>query len=89
VAGTQHALAVALGDQQERPIDGHHLIKEHRNVHGARFGHAVVARPGPVILVPLPNVPFKRGLGVELELMHVNRLAEILHERLDQARMTG
>ena len=49
--------------------------------------HAVVARPGAVILVPLPDVALERGLGVELELVDVDVLAEILPQRLEQARV--
>jgi hypothetical protein len=40
--------------------------------------------PGAVILMPLPDVAFERGLGVELELVHVDVLAEQLAQRLDQ-----
>ena len=49
--------------------------------------HAVVALPGAVILVPLPDVALEGGLGVELELVDVDLLAEQLPQRLDQARM--
>ena len=37
--------------------------------------------------MPLPDIAFKGGLGVELELVDIDRLAEQLHQRLDQARM--
>src|SRR5205823_3031463 len=40
-----------------------------------------------VVLVPLPDVALESGLGVELELMDVNVLAEILLERADQPRV--
>jgi hypothetical protein len=57
------------------------------DVHGARFRHAVVARPGAVILVPLPDVALEGGLGVELELVDVDVLAEQLPQRFDQSGM--
>ena len=76
-----------LRDEQQRPVDRHHLVEKHRDIHGARPRHAVVARPGPVVLMPLPDVAFEGGLGVELELMDVDVLAEILLQRLDQPRV--
>ncbi len=79
--------AVAAGNEQQRAVDRHHLVEEHRDVHGARLRHAVVARPGAVVLVPLPDVALEGGLGVELELMDVDVLAEILLQRPDQPRM--
>src|SRR4029079_3550252 len=75
------------GNEQGRAGDGHHLVEEHRDVHRARLRHAVVARPGAVVLVPLPDVALERGLGVELELVDLAALAEILLQRPDQARM--
>ena len=87
VAGGEHAVLVALGDEHQRPVDRHDLVEEHRDVHRARLGHAVVARPGAVILVPLPDLAVERRLGVDLELVHVDRLAEQLLDRLDQARV--
>ena len=76
-----------FGNEHQRAVDRHHLVKEHRDVHGAGLRHAVVARPGAVVLVPLPDVALEGGLGVELELMNVDVLAEILLQRLDQPRM--
>ena len=35
--------------------------------------------------MPLPNVAFERGLGVELELVDVDLLAEQLPQRFDQS----
>ena len=89
VAGLEHALLVAAGNQQQRAVDRHHLVEEHRDVHGARLRHAVVARPGAVVLVPLPDVALERGLGVELELVDVDVLAEILLQRADQPRVAA
>src|SRR6185436_5875950 len=87
MAGCENALPMTLWNQEQRPVDWHHFVEEYSNVHCARLGHAVVARPGAVILMPLPDVAFEGGLGVELELMDVNVLAEILPQRFDQPRM--
>ena len=87
MAGGEHALLVAFRNEQQRAVDRHHLVEKHRDVHGARVRHAVVALPGAVVLVPLPDVAFEGGLGVELELMDVDVLAEQLPQRFDQARM--
>ncbi len=87
MAGGEHAVLVALGDEHQGPVDRHHLVEEDRDVHRPRLGHAVVARPGAVVLVPLPELAVERRLGVDLELVHVDRLAEQLLERLDQARI--
>jgi hypothetical protein len=62
-------------------------FQKHRNVHRPRLRHAVVARPGAVVLVPLPHVAFEGCFGVDLELMNVDILAEQLPQRLDQPRM--
>src|SRR4029434_6384665 len=59
--------------------------EEDRDVHGARLGHAVVALPGAVVLMPLPDLTIEGRLGVDFELMHVDRFAEELLERLDEA----
>ena len=37
--------------------------------------------------MPLPDVAFEGGLGVELELVNVDAFAEQLHQRFDQARV--
>ena len=66
VAGLQHALRVAARNQHQRAVDRHHLIEEHRNVHRPRLRHAVVARPGAVILVPLPDVAVNAALALIL-----------------------
>jgi hypothetical protein len=78
---------VAARDEEERAVGRGHLVDEERDVHGARLGHQVVARPSAVVLVPLPNGAVEGRLGVHLELMHVDFFAEDLHHRLDQARM--
>ena len=83
----QHALLVAARHQHQRAVDRQHLVDEHRNIHRARFRHAVVARPGAVVLVPLPHFAVERGLRVDLELMHVELFAEHLLDRPDQPRM--
>jgi hypothetical protein len=67
----------------------HHLVEEHRDVHGAGLGHAIVALPSAVVLVPLPQLAVKGRLGVDLELVHVDRLAEQLLQRPDEARVAA
>src|SRR5262249_27962954 len=57
------------------------------DIHGARLRHAVVTRPGAVVLVPLPDVTLERRFGVDLELVDVDAFAEQLLQRLDQTRM--
>jgi len=47
----------------------------------------VVVPPCAVVLVPLPDVAVERGLPVDLELVHVHRLAEDLHDGPDHPRM--
>ena len=78
---------LALRHQHQRAVDRHHLVEEDRDVHRARLRHAVVALPGAVILVPLPDVAGEGGFGVDLELVHVEFFAEDLLDRLDHARM--
>ena len=73
--------------QHQRAVDRHHLVEEDRDVHRARLRHAVVALPGAVILVPLPDVAGEGGFGVDLVLVHVDLLAEDLLDRIDHARM--
>src|SRR6185295_6863380 len=87
MAGLQRAALVAARHQHQGAVEWKHLVEEHRNVHRARLGHAVVARPGAVVLVPLPCVALERRLGVELELMDVEAFAEQLLQRRDQARV--
>ena len=87
VAGGERAVLVAFGNHHQRAVDRQHLVQEDRDVHCPRLRHAVVARPGAVILVPLPHVAFERRLGVDLELVDVDAFAEHLPQRLHQARM--
>src|SRR5215212_6737398 len=85
--GLKRAGLVALRDEHQRTIDRHHLVEEDGDVHGPRLRHAVVASPGAVVLVPLPELALEGRLGVDLELVDVDRLAEELLQRLDEARM--
>jgi len=87
VARRQHTVLVASRHQHQRAVDVHDLVHEHRDVHGPRFRHAVIARPGAVILVPLPDVPLEGRLGVDLVLVHVEPFAEHLLDRPDQPRV--
>ena len=87
MAGGERAAFMALRNEHQRAVDRQHLVEEDRDIHRARLRHAIVARPGAVVLVPLPDLAFECGLGVELELMDVDVLAEQLAQRLDQTRM--
>src|ERR1700733_12770840 len=78
-------MGVATRHQHQRPVDRHNLIQEYSDVHRPRLGHAVVARPGAVILVPLPDIARKGGFGVDLVLMHVDLLTEQLLDWADHA----
>jgi hypothetical protein len=69
------------------PLNSFTSSEEDRDVHRARLGHQVVVHPGAVVLVPLPDVAVEGGLAVDLELVHVQLLAEELHHRLDHARV--
>src|SRR5215472_138483 len=89
MTGGQNAVLIAARYEHQRAVDRHHLVHEHRNVHCARLRHAVIARPGAVILVPLPDIALERGFGVDLELMHVESLAKHLLDGADQPRMTA
>ena len=85
--GRQRPVLVALRDQHQRAVDRHHLVHEHGDVHRTRLGHAVVARPSAVILVPLPDIALERRLRVDLELVRVDPFPEDLLQRFDQPRM--
>ena len=87
VPGLEHPLPVAPGQEQQRPVGGGHLVQEHRDVHGPRLGHLVVAVPRAEVLVPLPDLAVERGLGVHLVLVHVHGAVNELHDRLDEARV--
>jgi hypothetical protein len=80
-------MLLAAWDQHQRAVDRYHLVHEHRDVHRAGLGHPIVARPGAVILVPLPDIALEGCLGVDLVLMHVELLAKHLLDRADQPRM--
>ena len=87
--GFQVAVFLAAGDQHQRAVDRHHLIQEDRDVHGARLRHPVIAPPGAVVLVPLPDIAGEGRLRVDLVLVHVQLLAEQLLDRLDHARVAA
>src|SRR5712691_7901585 len=89
MAGRKRAVLVALRDDHQRAIDRHHLVEKHRDVHRPRLRHAVIARPGAVVLVPLPYLALERRFGVDLELVDVDPFAEQLLQRIDQPRMMG
>src|ERR1700687_5200303 len=85
--GLEVAGGLALRHQHQWTVDRHHLVEEDRDVHRPRLGHAVVAFPGAVILVPLPDIAGEGRFGVDLVLVHVDLLAEDLLHRIDHARM--
>src|SRR5580693_7348208 len=85
--GATMPLFVAFRNQHQRAVDRHDLVQEYGDIHGASLRHAIVARPGAVVLMPLPDIALECRLGVELELMHVDVLAEQLAQRLDEPRM--
>src|SRR4051812_16142073 len=87
VRGLEVAGGLAFRHQHQRAVDRHHLVEEDRDVHGARLRHAVVALPGAVVLVPLPDVAGEGRFGVDLVLVHVDLLAEQLLDRIDHARV--
>ena len=78
---------VRARDEHERAVELGHRVEVDGEVHGPRLRHQVVPRPGAVVLVPLPDVAVEGGLGVDLELVDVDRPAEHLHRRLHQARV--
>src|SRR5215472_6188898 len=84
-----HAQLVAAGDEHQRAVELVDLVQKDRHVHRPRLGHVVVALPGSVVLVPLPHVAIERHLAVDLELMHVHRFTEELHDRFHHPRMSS
>ena len=89
VIGAEIARFVRARDDHQRPVARRDVVEEHGDVHRARLGHVVVVDPGAVVLMPLPLLAFERGLGVDLELVHVDVAAEDLLHGLDQARVRG
>src|SRR2546427_779833 len=87
VPSVEHAELVAAGDEHQRAVELVHLVQEDRHVHRPRLGHLVVVEPRAEVLVPLPHVAVEGHLAVDLELVHVDRLAEDLGDRLDHPRM--
>ena len=45
VTGVEHIRPVALPNEKQRPVDRHHRIEKHGDIHCPRLGHAVVTRP--------------------------------------------
>ena len=89
MVGVEHAQFVRLRDQVERTIEFVDLVEEHGEVHGVGIRHVVVAFPGAVVLMPLPDVAVERRLAVELELMHVNLARQHLLGWLEDAGMAN
>ena len=87
MARLEYPVFVTPGNEQEWPVRGRHFIDEDGNVHGPRLRHTVIPVPRPEVLMPLPDVAVEGGFGVDLELMHVDRAIDELHDRLDQSRV--
>ena len=85
--GRDHAALVAAGNEHQRAVVLVHVVQKNRHIHGPLSGHHVVVQPGAVVLVPLPDVALKRHLAVDLELVHVELLAQQRFHRLDHARV--
>ena len=85
--GIYHALFVAAGDEHQGAVVLGHVVQKNGHVHRALGRHQVVIEPGAVVLVPLPNVALKSHLAVDLELVHVERLAQQVFHRFDHARV--
>src|SRR3546814_17694217 len=85
----ERAFPVTPRDEHQSAVELGHVLEEKRNVHRTRRRHQIVARPGAVILMPLPDVAVEGRLRVDLVLVHVNGTVEYLHHRIDQARVTA
>ena len=91
VAGRLHvegcgggAPAVGAADEDEGAVELVHLVEEDVEVEGEGFRHPVRAVVGGEVVVPLPHVPGESGLGVHLDLLDVELLAEELARRRDE-----
>ena len=89
VAGRDGALFVRARYEEQRAVELVDLIEKHRDVHRAGIGHVVIGLPGAVVLVPLPDVAVESLFAIDLELVHVDRLAEDLRHRVDHAGMAS
>src|SRR3546814_15212401 len=52
----ERAFPVTPRDEHQSAVELGHVLEEKRNVHRTRRRHQIVARPGAVILMPLPDV---------------------------------
>ena len=75
VLGTYHTTFVAAGNEHQWPVESVHIVEKDGHVHCTLGGHQVIVAPSAVILVPLSDVTFKSHLAVDLELVHIERLA--------------
>src|SRR3546814_1546040 len=50
------ALLVASRNEHQGAVELRHVLEEKRDVHRPRLRHQIVARPGAVVLMPLPDV---------------------------------
>src|SRR3954452_17460953 len=74
-------------DEPERSVELTDVIEKDVQVEGERRGHAVLRVVGGEIVVPLPDLALEGGLGVDLDLLDVELVAQELEGRLDQPRM--
>ena len=77
-------LPVGAPDEDEGAVELVHLVEEDVEVEGERLRHPVLAVVGGEVVVPLPDVPRERLLGVHLDLLDVEVLPEELARRLDE-----
>src|SRR6185437_1408102 len=75
-------------DEPERPVELADVVEEDMKIEGERRCDAILLMVSGEIIVPLPDLAFERGLGVDLDLLDIELLlAEELERRLDQPRM--
>ena len=84
-----HAELVGTGDEHSGSVELGNVVEEQGRVDDAGLGHAVILKPGAVILMPMPDLSVMGVLGVDLELMQIDRPAEHLHCGLDDARVVA
>ena len=66
------------GDEQQRTVEVIDFIEENHCAQDIRRRHRVLLQPIEVILVPFPLVAIQSGLGVDLELVDIDLIAQQL-----------
>ena len=87
--GRDHAEFVGPRNEHGRSVEFCHVVQKQGGIYDMWFWHAVVLEPSPIILVPVPYLTVMGILGVDLELMQVNRSAETLCGGFDNAGMSA